>query len=234
MFSKIVLLEYHAPVNKKPIDSSYQAINKSKGPLNKTNAITYITAYKGKNKMLVFQNKSKSVTIALVILLISSIIACSISTQVSAHNPPQNIKTLSFLNVAPNPIGVGQTVTVNFWLNQPPPTANGVYGDRWDNLTVVVTNPNGTKQTLGPFSSDATGGTFALYTPTQVGNYTFQFFFPGQTLAGKNLIPGASPQVTQFIGDYYQPSNSTVVTLTVQQEPIQGFPQNPLPTSYWD
>jgi hypothetical protein len=183
--------------------------------------------------MLFFDKKPKSVAIALAILLISSIIICSIASAVSAHNPPQNIQTLAFLNVAPNPIGVGQTVTVNFWLNQPPPTANGVYGDRWNNLTVVVTNPNGTTQTLGPFSSDATGGTFTLYTPTVVGNYTFQFFFPGQTLAGKNLIPGASPQVTQFIGDYYQPSNSTIATLTVQQEAIQGFPQTPLPSSYW-
>jgi hypothetical protein len=183
--------------------------------------------------MLFSQHKPKRVAIALSLLLTIAILTFSIPTQISAHNPPINIQTLAFLNVAPNPIGVGQSVTLNFWLNQPPPTANGVYGDRWDNLTVTVTNPNGTKEKLGPFSSDATGGTFTLYTPNIVGNYTFQFFFTGQTLAGRNLIPGASPQVTQFIGDYYQPSNSTTVTLTVQQEPIQGFPQNPLPSSYW-
>ena len=41
--------------------------------------------------------------------------------------------------------------------------------------------------TLGPFISDDTGGTHTQYTPTEVGAYTFQMSFPGQTLAGANL-----------------------------------------------
>jgi Glucose dehydrogenase len=171
--------------------------------------------------------------------LIAAILILSIGASIiqltpsaTAHNPAQNILTSSFIHVAPDPIGVGQTATVNFWVNQPPPTANGPYGDRWGNMTVKVTKPDGTTQTLGPYISDDTGGTFATFTPTQTGTYSFQMFFGGQTLAGTNLTPNQTPSA--FIGDYYQPSQSTVVTLNVQDAPVGGVAIPPLPTSYWD
>ena len=115
---------------------------------------------------------------------------------------------LCFLNVAPNPTGVGQAVNVGFWLDEPPPTANGPYGDRWQNITVKVTMPDGTTETLGPFTSDDTGGTHTEFTPTELGNYTFQMSFPGQTLAGNNLTPNISPTTAYpaFVGDYYEPA----------------------------
>ena len=53
-----------------------------------------------------------------------------------------------------------------------------------------------------------------------------------QTLAGTNLTPGQTPSA--FVGDYYQPSTSSVVTLAVQEEPVGGVDVAPLPTSYWD
>ena len=93
-----------------------------------------------------------------------------------------------------------------------------------------VTHPDGTTENLGPFTSDDTGGTFTLYTPTKLGNYTFEFSFAGQTLAGNNLPPGVI--TNPFIGDYYQPS-SAKTTITVQENPIPTIPENPLPTSYW-
>ena len=49
----------------------------------------------------------------------------------NAHTPAWSIPTYSFINIAPSPIGVGQQVNVNIWLNAPPPTASGAYGDRW-------------------------------------------------------------------------------------------------------
>ena len=52
--------------------------------------------------------------------------------------------TIAFCNVGTNPDGVGQAVNIGFWLNEPPPTANGPYGDRWRNMTVKVTLPDGT------------------------------------------------------------------------------------------
>ena len=41
-----------------------------------------------------------------------------------------------------------------------PPTANGNYGDRWTNCTVLVTLPDKTTTTLGPYTSDPVGTIF--------------------------------------------------------------------------
>ena len=59
-------------------------------------------------------------------------------------------------------------------------------------MMITVTLPDGTKTTLGPFTADDTGGTHTQYTPAQLGNYTFQMSFSGQTLAGNNLAPTTS------------------------------------------
>ena len=146
----------------------------------------------------------------------------------NAHSPRWNLVTYAFLNVAPNPAGVDQTVNIGMWIDIPPPTANGALGDRWHNFKVTVTAPGGATTTLGPLTSDDTGGTHAPFTPTSVGNYTLFFSFPGQVLAGNNFggLGGA------YIGDYFEPSNVTA-TLTVQSTAIPAVPQTPLPTNYW-
>jgi outer membrane protein assembly factor BamB len=173
--------------------------------------------------------RTKILTIFATAVLLSSITAL----MADAHTPPLSIPSYAFVEANPNPAGVGQTVNIGFWLGQPPPTAAGSYGDRWGNLTIIVTKPDGSKETLGPFISDDTGGTHTDYTPTTVGNYTIQFNFPGQTLAGNNLSPTTSAATKAFIGDYYQPANATT-TLTVQESAIPPIPQTPLPANYWD
>jgi len=174
--------------------------------------------------------KNKTAAIAIAILMTISMGASMILIpNASAHTPAWNIPTIAFINVAPDPAGVGQTVTVGFWLQIPPPTAVGAAGDRWHNFKVTVTKPDGTTETLGPFTSDDTGGTWTAYTPTELGNYSFVFDFPGETLAGAN---GANP-TNVYIGDYFEPATSRPARLTVQQEPIPLIPQNPPPSSYW-
>ena len=164
---------------------------------------------------------------------ISMIASMVLMPNTFAHTPGWNIPTYSFIVVSPNPIGIGQTVNVNFWVNIPPPTASAQYGDRWKNMTVIVTKPDNSVQTLGPFTSDATGGTYTTFTPTAEGNYTFQMVFGGQTLTGENLAPGYTKASYPSIGDYFQPSKSNVYSLTVQSEQIGYAPVGPLPTAYW-
>jgi hypothetical protein len=180
--------------------------------------------------MTVLTTKSMATLIALFLMfaITASLVVIPVA---NAHDPPLSWPTYAFCSVAPNPIGVGQTVNVNFWLALPPPTASAQYGDRWQNMYVEVTRPDGHVDRLGPFTSDATGGTHTTYTPNTVGEYTFQMIFEGETLAGNNL--GSDPSAYPEIGDYYEPSESNIMTLVVQDEPIAEPKVNPLPTQYW-
>ena len=177
--------------------------------------------------MQILKNKTLSIIFSM-IFIVSMSASMILLPDANAHTPAWQIPTYAFVNVAPNPAGLGQQVTIGMWLQIPPPSASAATGDRWHNFNVTVTKPDGTKQTLGPFTSDDTGGTFTLFTPDQLGNYSFVFNFPGQTLTGENG-GGASP----YVGDYFKSSTSEVAYLTVQQEPVPLLPINPLPTSYW-
>ena len=175
-------------------------------------------------------------TITLILMLTFAVF--TVLPIANAHTPAWSFPTYAFLSVQPNPVGVGQTAFVNFWLDKPPPTAAGAYGDRWHDFKVTMTKPDGTKQDLplGSHSnSDAVGGSYATYTPTAIGNYTFVFNFPGQTLTGENPNPatGTSTAGRPYVGDYYEPSRSESMALIVQQEQISTVPSNPLPTGYW-
>lgn len=176
----------------------------------------------------------KSRTIAILTSAILIVLMSSTSFLIPNAIAATSVPTFAFLNVAPNPVGIGQSVTIGMWLGMTPPTANGPYGDRWEKFTVTITKPDGTTEKLGPFTSDDTGGTYTVYTPTQLGNYSFVFNYPGQTLEGKNLIPGVSAAIKAMIGYYFEPSQSAVASLTVQEEPIQYRPFTPLPTNYWE
>jgi outer membrane protein assembly factor BamB len=136
------------------------------------------------------------------------------------------IPTYAFLAAAPNPVGVDQEVVITFWLNEFPPTASGAQGDRWENFKVDITKPNGDKQTLGPYQSDPVGSKFIKYTPDQVGNYSLKFSFPGQNITGLRY--------GQPIDNQYLASESRVVTLTVQADPIPTWQETPLPENYWE
>ena len=179
--------------------------------------------------------KNKFVSIAIAIFLMLSMSASTIlMPNAGAHSPPWNIATYSFVAVSPDPVGIGQEMRVNLWVNIPPPTASGVFGDRFHNMTVKVTLPDLTTTTLGPFISDDTGGAVGTYTPTKTGNYSFQMIYSGETLVGANPPPtGFSASSKNFIGDYMQPSVSNIETAFVQQEPVTSLPENPLPTVYW-
>jgi hypothetical protein len=169
-------------------------------------------------------------------LILSMAATLIILPNVNAHTPPWQIQLFANINVAPNPAGIGQSVTVNFWLNAPPMTANGPYGDRYGPFTVNVIKPDGTNQTLGPFFSDATGGTATHYTPDVVGEYQFQMTFPGMNMTGSTNNPGGGGALISnptYVNDTILPATSPVATLTVQQESVPLIPSTPLPSEYW-
>jgi len=173
------------------------------------------------NKLRIARNKTMATAIALILTLTIATLMASMPTVNAADYP-----TYAFLAVAPNPIGVGQKVQLTFWLNIPPPTALGPHGARWVNLTVKVTKPDGNTETLGPFQSDAAGNSYTSYVPDTTGTYYFEFSFPGQEVTGVDYY--GYP-----VDNYYEPSTTPKVALTVQQQPISYLPSTPLPTGYW-
>ena len=130
----------------------------------------------------------------------------------------------------PDPIGVGQPVTVILIIELLPPSigseASTIVTGGWVGLTLTVTDPNGTTTTMGPYETTTSGDYSATYTPTEVGTYTFQMNFPGQTVNGT----GQGTYYANFIA-----STSPVIPLTVQQAQVPGFTEAPvpLPTQYW-
>jgi hypothetical protein len=190
-----------------------------------------------------FKKKALS-TVALILVLAVSMLMASMST-VSANTPPQTHPTWAYIALSPSPVGVGQSVYVIMWVSPNPPTATGYGGDVWRDLKVTITAPDGSTSTLGPYNADATGSTFASFTPSQVGTYTFDFVYPGQviSLTGPTGIPSDLGVLAGFgfllggdrtllIGDTYLGSHASE-TLTVQQQAIATIPDTPLPTGYW-
>ncbi len=141
-------------------------------------------------------------------------------------NAAGTMKTYPVIGATPNPVGVGQQTLILLGITQQ--LTSALYS--WKGLTVTVTRPDGTTETLGPFKTDSTGMTGAIYVPSMIGNYTLQVHFPEQvSVEGVISFFGASipPNTTMLASD------SDKITLVVQQEPITYFPGYPLPTEYW-
>ena len=161
--------------------------------------------------------RGKQTVSAIALILILTFAASMASMPIAKA---ANVPTYAFLTVAPNPIGVGQTATLVFWLNLVPPQAVALTGEYyWPSYTITITKPDGTTETRGPLNSDPVGSAYTMYVPVAIGTYHFKFSFPGFH--------------STFDGNYYQPSTSPDVTLTVQQQPIASYPTYALPTGYW-
>jgi hypothetical protein len=187
-----------------------------------------------KTKMIDSNKQTKVFAISVIALLAVSTL---VITSVTARTPALSIPNYVYIIASPNPIGVDQTISLFAWTAAYPPTGNGQYGDRWTNLQIIVTKPDGTNTTLGSFTSDSVGAIFTNYTPETIGNYSFQFHMPAYTIVGYNsefpVTPPSSQTNTIYIGDTFQEAWSTPVVVEVTNEPVASAPSYPLPTDYW-
>lgn len=165
------------------------------------------------------RDKTYSIFIVLILLMSIAISALSIAT-VNAQTPPP-LKTYAFVGASPNTVGVGQQTVLRLGITQQ--LAAPAYG--WEGLTITVTHPDGNKETIGPFRTDSTGGTYSIYIPTKIGNYTLQSHFPQQT------NPAAVGSIAK--DQVMLASDSEEVILQVLSEPIKGPQVVSLPTEYW-
>jgi hypothetical protein len=175
--------------------------------------------YGEKRKMQIAKNRTMATLIAMFLMFAMAISLVALPTA----NAAGTRETYAFIGAVPNPVGVGQQTLLHVGITQQ--LTSVAMG--WEGLTVTVTKPDGTTETLGPFRTDATGGTGAVYVPSMVGNYTLQTHFP-QQVTRTDMMAGGTPVNTTMLA-----SDSEKLTLVVQQEPVLVYPGVPLPTEYW-
>jgi len=172
----------------------------------------------------------KIATISLVLLMIIATVSLTTGGLPAANAQPPTPLTkqaFAYVGLIPTTVGVNQEVLIHLGIYST--TAGTAYG--WEGLTVTVTKPDGTTQTLGPFKTDSTGGTGAAYIPNQVGTYTIQSHFPEQ------LVPATYFDFNMGLlflqGSTFLASDSEIVSLIVTEDPIAFYPDIPLPTEFW-
>src|SRR4030043_323955 len=167
----------------------------------------------------------KSKSVAMMFLLL--IFAPSLAMQLPAtHAQAPSRETYAFIDAVPNPVGVGEQVLIRFGiLQQLPSVENGYAG-----VTVTVTKPDSTTQSLGSFTTDSTGGTTTIFVPEQAGTYKRTMNFPEQAAPATYFDLERGSMI--FEGTIMKASTSEI-NLVVQENPLPAYPGHPLPTEYW-
>ena len=186
------------------------------------------------------RNKITTATIAL--LLMATITVSIIYLPVAiARMWPEPIPTWTYIGLSPETVSTNQQVIIVFWSNFIPPTAVGAYGDRWT-FWVDIEKPDGSEETLGPYTSDPVGGSWCVYTPDQIGTYTFVARMDEHTIDGgastgmenpSGPVSWPSTPSNRSLGDVFQASESDPMYLTVQEDPLWYYQETPLP-EYWE
>jgi hypothetical protein len=174
------------------------------------------------------RNRTMAAVIAL--FLISTIAVTLVALPAAnAHTPPWQVPTFAYIVVAPDPVGVSQTVTIYLWLDKTFDSETLYNNYRFHNYKLTITKPDKTTETMTfDTISDPTSSIFTKYTPTQVGTYTFKFDFPGQDYNTYSHSPTSS-----YVNDTYVASTAST-TLTVQETPLpEPITSYPLPSQYW-
>ncbi len=174
--------------------------------------------------------KDKTIAIVVTLILITSMSVPFVDVPAAnAHTPPWIFTTYAYISASPNPVGVGQQALIYVWIDY---TIQGnlISNDiRFRNYKLDITYPDGTNQTVNwPIVTDTTASAYTQFTPTTVGNYTLNFYFPGQVYDYGTRYPAYAA----YNNDTYTASHASM-TLEVQQNPVPKLPENPLPTEYW-
>jgi outer membrane protein assembly factor BamB len=175
------------------------------------------------------KNKTKTKSILAIFLVLTFAVTLLALPSSNAYSPPWTVPTSAYVNVTPSPVGVGQYCTIVVFVDRYSPTAGGAVGQVWSGYELDITKPDGTKETIGPWTcGSATGSDFKVYHPDQVGNYSIVFSWPGETITGSEATYD-SPN----IGDKFLGATSAPCILTVQKDSVPMYPETPVPQGYW-
>jgi hypothetical protein len=181
-------------------------------------------------KMNFSRDKAKATAVIFVLLLTISTIFIAL-TPVSAQTVTER---KLHIYVSPQPVtGVGQQMFIVYWPDfMPVPETDEelAAGKRgaFFGVTLIITKPDNSEETIEMPRSDPVGGGYTLYTPDQIGEYSVQAHFPGNW---RNITVG-----TPFApaGNFwYTPDDSAIRTFIVQEDPIETWSDPPLQNDYW-
>jgi hypothetical protein len=177
------------------------------------------------NKMKINKFTKKQIATTICLLLLISTVSLTLLPSVDAHSPPWTITTHAFITVNPNPVGIGQPVNIVVWAGLVLPSAAVTNDIRFHDYKVIITKPDSTTETISwPVVTDTTSTAYSIYTPNQVGQYSFVFSYPDQ----KYVWSGT------YQNDTYRGDTSKTLYLTVQEEPLPAAIKSyPMPTEYW-
>lgn len=160
-------------------------------------------------------------------LLLNTLIIAITTFSVSGAD---QIQTLAYISVNPNPIGKDQSLLVNLWLTPSIPS-----GPVFEDFTVTFTKPDGTKDVVKIDSEPwGTAANWFEYVPDQIGTWQYQFVFPGQVFPPQNISSYTGSGYQYWAGGDYKTSQSPVLTFNVTEEPVPGCKPVGLPTDYWE
>jgi len=152
--------------------------------------------------------------------------------------------TTAYIVVSPTLSGVGQTLTVNAWIEPSPQdyAMTSYYnpklgGGSFQGVTATFTSPSGTTSTITPTDSigaypagvtDALGTMTFYWSPDAAGNWSATVSMPAQSFTD---VTGTVSYAACTSGAYY----FTVQTAAVNAGLLNGYPYSPLPNSnvYW-
>ena len=162
-----------------------------------------------------------SSTIAIFLILSMAITLLALP---NAKAQTTGIKTYPFVEAIPNPVGVGQRALINFGLLNYLQTD----GDGW-NVTLTITAPDGTTETVGPLKTWSTGTVGYSFIPEANGTYYLQSHFEASWY-NWSIMGWFGPQSGN---DYMAASETEKVALIVQNDQVPYYPGQALPSEYW-
>ena len=143
---------------------------------------------------------------------------------VTAQAP--EVPSYPYINAIPNPVGVGQTVTLHVGSLWPCGTTSTA---GWEGLEVIIEKDGATVETIDDIKTDSTGGTGIPWTPDEAGTYILTTHFPEQIAPVVGGFFQANPPSNAIMQEDY----SEHLELVVQEEAVDYYPTHPLPTEYW-
>ncbi len=159
----------------------------------------------------------------------------------SGVTPAATIDAKAYLSCRPTTVGLDQTILVNLWMTPAPGGAR-----KFLDFKVTITDPDGHEEVITIDSYQDDGTAWFEYPMSKLGEWTLKFefqgmYFPPGTYSSGEYIgaENTAPPYFTFTGPfyytsaYYTPSTAQEIKVTVQEDMVASYQEDPLPTDYW-